>query len=241
MFVFRAGPNALSIQPIHTWDLLFQNSKQICGLRLKVNNSSWLDELQNWKWTDPEPHLFLVHWRPTPFSLFCFLLLFCSWCLFISQRLCVNMSIWIKHIVCIYCLFTCIACKNNHSSFHVYSTTSASSTAGRDAKWAVFLCRVLGVECWRDLTSPCWVPEVRGNISSVCVHEEKFKKPWEKLYIKSIRSSFSVFRWNSVVLSCFHLMKLCDVTVVYLCKETPLLCLWSVELECIKTCTEYFG
>lgn len=45
----------------------------------------------------------------------------CSRCLFISQRLCVNMSIRMKHIVCIYCLFTCIACKNNHSSFHVYS------------------------------------------------------------------------------------------------------------------------
>lgn len=41
-----------------------------------------------------------VHWWPTLFSLF----LFCSRCLFICQRLCVNMSIRIKHIVCIYCL-----------------------------------------------------------------------------------------------------------------------------------------
>lgn len=49
-----------------------------------------------------------VNWPQASFVLCTggrhFLLLFCSWCLFISQRLCVNMSIWIKHIVCIYCL-----------------------------------------------------------------------------------------------------------------------------------------
>lgn len=79
----------------------------------------WMELEVNW----PQASLCFVHWWPTLFSFV--LLLFCSWCLFISQRLCVNMSIWIKHIVCIYCLFTCIACKNNHSSFHVYSLPPA--------------------------------------------------------------------------------------------------------------------
>lgn len=75
---------------------------------------SWWFEW-NWKWTDPRPQLLCALVANT-FILF----FFCSWCLFISQRLCVNMSIQIKHIVCIYCLFTCIACKNNHPPFHVY-------------------------------------------------------------------------------------------------------------------------
>lgn len=53
-----------------------------------------------------------VNWPQASFVLctggqhfLCFNIICCSWCLFISQRLCVNMSIWIKHIVCIYCLF----------------------------------------------------------------------------------------------------------------------------------------
>lgn len=88
---------------------------------------------------------------------------------------------------------------------------------------------------WRVLgwfNEPTMGPEVRECIRSIWVHEEKFKNPWLKLYIKSIRSSFSVFTWNSVVLSCFYLLNLCDVNVIYLCKS-PLLCLWSVEHQSI--------
>lgn len=56
-----------------------------------------------------------------------------SWCLFISQRLCVNMSIWIKRIICIYCLFTCFAYENYHSSFHVSSKPGVFKVFGQ---WA---------------------------------------------------------------------------------------------------------
>lgn len=137
MFYFRAGPNALSIQPIHKWDIFFKKGKY----EPIKNRRNQLTPRKDWELTLISIYgLKGIGSELTPgFICFCalvantflfvyvfFLLLFCSWCLFISQRLYVNMSIWIKHIVCIYCLFTCIACKNNHSSFHVYSTTNVS-------------------------------------------------------------------------------------------------------------------
>ncbi len=139
MFVSGLGPMHFPIQPIHKWDVFFQNSNMnrfwVRGNRLwektEIKSSfanRWITVSifgLNGIGSELTPGLIcFVHWWPTLFSLF--FLLFCSWCLFISQRLCVNMSIWIKHIVCIYCLFTCIACKNNHSSFRVYSTASVS-------------------------------------------------------------------------------------------------------------------
>lgn len=109
-----------------------------------VNDTFHLWFEWNWKWTDPRPRLFCALVANT--FLFVFLL-FCSWCLFISQRLCVNMSIWIKHIVCIYCLFTCIACKNNHSSFHVYSYHQRFLNCGSGHKMG---CRSVSVGYLQD-------------------------------------------------------------------------------------------
>lgn len=120
-----------------------------------------------------------------------FLLWFCSWCFFISQRLCVNMSIWIKHIVCIYCLFTCIACKNNHSSFHVYSTSQRflnCGSGGRRMGCESISSGALRVLVW--FNEPIMGPEVRGVVCSIWAREEEFKKPWSTLYIKALEVVF---------------------------------------------------
>lgn len=76
------------------------------------------------------------------------------------------------------------------------------------------------------------VQRIRGHMRSVWVHKEKLKNPWQMLYIKA-RSSFSVFRCNPVVMSCFHLMNLSVMLLWFLCVKAPLLCLWSVEHQCI--------
>lgn len=137
-----------------------------------LNSSFHFCFVKNWRWTDPGPPRLLLS-----FFFFFFLILFCSRCLFISQRLCVNMSIQIKHIVCIYCLFTCIACKNNHSSFHVYSIAALLKLRVGDAKWAAAPFPLEGIR------SPEWV---QRSASALFVSTKKsLRRPEEKLYIKA--------------------------------------------------------
>lgn len=69
--------------------------------------------------------------------LFVWILLFCSWCFFISQRLCVNMCIWIKHIVCIYCLLALLVRTIIfHSTFTLPPAFLKPCFWGGHVKWA---------------------------------------------------------------------------------------------------------
>lgn len=39
MFLFRAGPNALSIQPIHKWDVSFRSTNRFGGCLLEMTEN----------------------------------------------------------------------------------------------------------------------------------------------------------------------------------------------------------
>lgn len=116
VFFSRAGPNALSHQP--TLFLTLKKEKQYISLILLQKTDIFQQKKNATKKVLSVTVMELeVSWPLASFVLctggqlfFIKMMLLCSWCLTISQRLCVNMSIQIKHIVCIYCLFTCIAC-----------------------------------------------------------------------------------------------------------------------------------